>query len=111
VNDTQCSISSTDVNGACTWLYGSNNEVATNGFCIAKSNGTTTCENVNRTAQCGNGAGITSLIGTCGLYDNTCKTLCSNSSETACKGNSRSDDCFWLEKNGTVYSGECVNKV
>jgi hypothetical protein len=44
-----------------------------------------------------------------------CKTLCANVNEIVCESASRSGDCFWLEKNGTIeqmyYPGGCVEKV
>jgi hypothetical protein len=112
VNDTQCfpSSTSTVVDGGCTWIYGTNDGGNSNGSCIAVSEQSIICENLNRTSQCESGGGITSLADKCGLYNNECKTLCSEIDKNTCK-NIRSSDCFWLEENGTEYSGECVNKV
>jgi hypothetical protein len=98
------------LSGQCTWIYNTNSEVNTNGNCIATSNDTITCEDLNRTSQCALGGEISALFGKCGLYNNVCKTLCSEINENTCK-NTRSNDCFWIDKNGTQYSGGCVNKV
>jgi hypothetical protein len=112
VNDTQCfpSSTSTVVDGGCTWIYISNNEIYTNGKCIETSDESNSCDFINRMSQCADGGGITSLADKCGLYNNECKTLCSKIDENTCK-NIRSSDCFWIEKNGTEYSGRCVDKV
>jgi hypothetical protein len=109
VNDTQCSSSSTVVDGACTWIYISNNGAYSNGNCIRRSDESISCDFINRMSQCANGGGITSLSDKCGLYNNECKILCSTIDESTCK-NSRSSDCFWKE-DGTEYSGRCVDKV
>jgi hypothetical protein len=69
------------------------------------------CENIVRTYQCFSGAGVTSLSEKCGLYNNLCKTLCSKLSEDPCKSSLRTDDCFWLENNGTSVAAHCVDKV
>jgi hypothetical protein len=110
-NDTQCFSSTTALDGTCSWLYGSNDSTNTSGSCISVNDDDITCEDLNRTSQCGGGGGITSLANKCGLYNNVCKTLCSEIGETTCKSTFRSNDCFWIEKNGTQYSGGCVNKV
>jgi hypothetical protein len=159
VNDTQCSSSTSSIDGTCTWIYGTNDGTNTNGSCIAVSEQNIECDDINRMSQCGTGGGITSLangcswiygtnnmgdnsgncvsineqdiscedinrlsqcaggggittlVGKCGLYNSVCKTLCSEINETTCKSSSRSDECFWLESNGTQYSGGCMNKV
>jgi hypothetical protein len=71
----------------------------------------TNCEDINRIVQCSNGGGINTLSGKCGLYNSVCKTLCGEVNEIVCESSSRSDDCFWLEKNQTYYPGGCVEKV
>jgi hypothetical protein len=93
------------LSGSCTWIYSSGG-----GSCRAINDSSASCEIITNTSQCILGGGITSLFGKCGLYNNVCKTLCSEVSESVCK-NSRSGDCVWLEPNGTQVSGACVNSV
>jgi hypothetical protein len=50
----------------------------------------------------------------CGIYESTCKILCSKiDEENICK-NIRSNDCFWMNKNESNPSKpntQCVDKV
>jgi hypothetical protein len=81
------------------------------GICVAVNEQDISCGDISRTTQCESGGGVAVLSGKCGLYNNNCKLLCSEINETTCKGNNRSSECFWLEKNGTQFLGGCVNKV
>jgi hypothetical protein len=100
----------TKLSGTCSWIYSTNDGEIDEGICIGTNKTDVECEYINRTSQCVSGGGITSLADKCGLYNNECKTLCSRISETICK-DSRSSDCFWIEENGTEYSGGCVDQV
>jgi hypothetical protein len=110
VNDTQCPLVTTGV-GVCTWLYQTSNDANTSGSCISVNEQDVTCDDIIQTSQCALGGGLSVLSNKCGVYNYVCKTLCPQVSESICKSSSRSDDCLWVEKNGTQYSGECVDKV
>jgi hypothetical protein len=103
----------TALTAACTYIYQSTDIADNSGSCISISDTSIQCENIIRTSQCLLGAEVTALFGKCGIYGNTCKTLCAEingeNANVTCK--SRSEDCIWLEKNGTQYSGECINSV
>jgi hypothetical protein len=101
----------TSISSSCVWIYGTSNEGDSSGSCLAKSDENVGCEDIHRQSQCANGGGITALSNKCGIYNNVCKVLCSLLSESVCKMTARFDDCWWLEKNGSVYSGGCVNRV
>lgn len=123
VNDTQCKDES-KLEGGCTWIY-KNNDTTTNGICVKKDTNAYSCENLNRTDQCEDGAFIRILSnGECKLYPDdsnsdvyVCKNHCIKLVNGDCKA--RQKDCFWLDENTTVSEdppGEpveekCVNKV
>jgi hypothetical protein len=126
-----------ELEGGCTWIY-QKNDSSTNGICVAKSTTNSySCEDLNRTNQCIDGANIISLSDECRLYPdrdsidsggdgdgdsngrNSCKKHCIKLEDiNSCK--ERTNDCFWLDKNDTVTKEDppgnpveerCVNKV
>jgi hypothetical protein len=81
------------------------------GTCIAINEQSVGCDDIVRTSQCVSGGGLTALTNMCGIYNSVCRTLCSLVNEVSCKSSARSNDCTWMEKNGTQYLGGCNNKV
>jgi hypothetical protein len=81
------------------------------GTCIAVNEQSVGCDDIARISQCVSGGGLAALTNKCGVYDSVCKTLCSLVNEASCKSSGRSNDCTWMEKNGTQYLGGCANKV
>jgi hypothetical protein len=121
INDTQCSSEEVTFEGGCTWIYEKNDLLLSNGNCVNTSTTEYSCENLNRTDQCDDGANIESLKGKCKTYKNEdgskdiCKVRCEKLGKDEC--NNREDDCFWLEGNSTTEEGtyqipaKCVDKV
>jgi hypothetical protein len=60
------------------------------------------------TEQCTSTSGLsgTSISGTCGVYDTSCRTKCEGLNSETCP--SRSDDCFGV-KDGNGDFGQCIN--
>jgi hypothetical protein len=110
-NDTQCK---TALDNTCTYIYNSESTSSTTGTCASKNANNFTCEDIKRNNQCDNGGDISSLNNICGIYESTCKTLCSKiDDENTCK-NDRSNDCFWIiqnESNPLNPNTQCINKV
>jgi hypothetical protein len=95
---------------SCTYLYSSND--GNNGKCVEKGDDTLKCNNINRSDECEDGGGITSLNGKCALYETLrCEVKCSGIDENTCR-DGRSGDCFWIVGNESILiESECVDKV
>jgi hypothetical protein len=101
VNDTQC-VSPDTLNGSCTWIYRNDDAEKTHGVCMSKSSETFLCSNLNRTDQCLDGGGFTSLKDKCKLYgNNKCGQGCEYEDSLGCSN--RNTDCFLLREN-EMYS-------
>jgi hypothetical protein len=94
----------------CSWIYGTNNMGDNSGNCVSINEQDISCEDINRTNQCVDGGRILSLTEKCRLYNNVCKTICSEAGEEICKSNDRFNDCLWLDGN-EISLGRCSNKV
>jgi hypothetical protein len=65
-----------DVRDDCSWIYSYADEENEAGNCFSK-NSTRNCEEIKRISQCEFGEGISSISGICVMYENLCRTRCS----------------------------------
>jgi hypothetical protein len=103
VNDTQCSSSTTTLEGGCTWIYETNDETNTSGSCLSKDRTDINCESINRNIQCGEGGLITELSGECTwIYE---KNVVSNTDGSCVRKDNEDITCEYINRMNQCENG------